>query len=75
MTLYELWQSPQAFLEIHCQNLKSCGLEQFKFDPCLFFGIKVICVVHVDDIISWSKDTLEINSSAMYLREFGVNLE
>jgi hypothetical protein len=35
----------------------------------------VICVVYVDEIIFWSKDTLEINSSAIYLREFGVNLE
>jgi hypothetical protein len=62
-------------LEIYCQKLKACGLEQSKFDPCLFVGTKVICVVYVDDIIFWSKDTLEINSSAMYLREFGVDLE
>jgi hypothetical protein len=74
-TLYELWQSPRAFLEIYCQKLEASGLEQSKFDPCLFFGTKVIRVVHVDDIIFWSKDTLEINSSAMYLREFGVALE
>ncbi len=35
----------------------------------------MICVVYVDDIIFWSKDTADINSSAMQLRELGVNLE
>jgi hypothetical protein len=35
----------------------------------------VICVVYVDDIIFWSKDTADINSSAMQKRELGVDLE
>ena len=35
----------------------------------------MICVVYVDNIIFWSKDTEDINSSAMQLRELGVNLE
>jgi hypothetical protein len=35
----------------------------------------VICVVYVDDIIFWSKDTAEINSSARQLRELCVDLE
>jgi hypothetical protein len=55
--------------------LKACGLEQSKFDPCLFVGTKVICVVYDDDIIFWSKDTEDINSLAMQLHELGVNLE
>jgi hypothetical protein len=50
-------------------------LEQFKLDPCLFVGTKVICIVYVDDIIFWSNDTEDINSSAMQLRELGVNFE
>jgi hypothetical protein len=50
-------------------------LEQSKFDPCLFVGTKVICVVYVDDFIFWSKDTLAINDSAMQLRELGVDLK
>jgi hypothetical protein len=62
-------------LEIYCQKLEAFGLEQSKFDPCLFVGTKVICVVYVDDIIFWNKDTLMINSSAMHLRELGVDLE
>jgi hypothetical protein len=35
----------------------------------------VICVVYVDDIIFWSKNTEDINSSAMQLSELGVDLE
>jgi hypothetical protein len=50
-------------------------LEQSKFDFCLYVGTKVICVVYVDNIIFWSKDTANINSSAMQLRELGVDLE
>ncbi len=53
----------------------ACGLEQSKFDPCLFIGTKVICVVYVNDIIFWSKDTVDINSSAMPSHELGVDLE
>ncbi len=45
------------------------------FDPCLFVGTKVICVVYVDDLIFWSKDTLSINDSAMQLRELGMDLD
>jgi hypothetical protein len=74
-THYRLCQSPQAFWKYITEKLKTCGLEQSKFDPCLFVGTKVICVVHVDDIIFWSKDTEDINSSAMQLRELGVDLE
>ncbi len=35
----------------------------------------MICVVYVNDIIFWSKDTADINSPAMQLCELGVNLE
>ncbi len=35
----------------------------------------MICVVYVDNIIFWSKDTDDINSSAMQLHELGVDLE
>ncbi len=35
----------------------------------------MICVVYVDNIIFWSKDTEDINSSVMQLHELGVNLE
>jgi hypothetical protein len=74
-TLYGLRQSPQAFWKYITEKLVTCLLEQSKFDPCLFIGTKVICVVYVDDIIFWSKDTVDINSSAMQLHELGVDLE
>jgi hypothetical protein len=50
-------------------------LEQSKFDPCLFVGTKVICVIYVDDLIFWSKDTLVINESTIQLRDLCVDLE
>ncbi len=73
-----LWTlaEPSSVLKIYItKKLKTCGLEQSKFDPCLFVGTKVICVSYVDDLIFWSKDTLVINDSAMQLRELGVDLE
>ncbi len=73
--LYRLRQSPIAFWKDITEKLVACGLEQSQFDPCLFVGTKVICVVYFDDIIFWSKDTAEINSTAMQLRELGVDLE
>jgi hypothetical protein len=74
-TLYGLQQSPQEFWKYITEKLIACQWEQSKFDPCLFVGTKVICVVYVQDIIFWSKDTTDINSSAMQLCELGVNLE
>ena len=74
-TLYGLRQSPRAFWKYITEKLETCGLEQSKFDPCLFVGDKVICVVYVDDLICWSKDTLEINNAALQLRDLGVDLE
>jgi hypothetical protein len=73
-TLYGLRQSPRAFWKYITQKLETCGLEQSKFDPCLFVGEKVICVVYVDDLIFWSKDTVAINDSAIQLHELGVVL-
>ncbi len=35
----------------------------------------MICVVYVDNIIFWSKDTADINSLAMQLQEVGVDPE
>jgi hypothetical protein len=74
-TLYGLCQSPQAFWKYITEKLKACELEQSQFDPCLVVGTKVICVVYVDYIIFQSKDTEDINSSAMQLLELGVDLD
>jgi hypothetical protein len=74
-TLYGLRQSPRAFWKYITVKLEACGLEQLKFDPCLFIGPDVICVVYVDDLIFWSKDVPQINQVAMKLRVLCVDLE
>jgi hypothetical protein len=58
-TLYGLCQSPRAFWKYITVKLKACGLEQSKFDPCLFIGPDMICVVYNNDLIFWSKDVLQ----------------
>ena len=73
-TLYGLRQIPRVFWKYITEKPETCGLEQSKFDPCLFVGTQVICVVYVDDLIFWSKGTLAINDYAMQLRELGVDL-
>ncbi len=60
-TLYGLRQSPRAFWQYITVKLQECGLEQSKFDPCLFIGPDVICVVYINDIIFWSREVPWIN--------------
>jgi hypothetical protein len=52
------------YLGIHYQELETVEFEQSKFDPCLFVGTKLICVVYIDDLIFSSKDTQAINDSS-----------
>jgi hypothetical protein len=66
-TLYGLRQSPRAFWKYITEKLKKCGLKQSKFDPCLFVGTDVMCVVYVDDLIFWSRNMANIDNVAMEL--------
>jgi hypothetical protein len=66
-TLYGLRQSSRAFWKYITVKLQECGLEQLKFDPCLFIGPDVICVVYANDLIFWSREVLRINQVAMKL--------
>jgi hypothetical protein len=50
-------------------------LEQSKLNQCLFVGSEVICIVYTNNLIFWSKDTIEINNSALQLHELGVDLK
>ncbi len=50
-TLYGLRQSPRAFWKYITIKFESCGLKQSKFDPCLFIGPDVMCVVYTDNLI------------------------
>ena len=57
------------------EKLEACGLKQSKFDPCLFVGPDVMCIVYVDDLIFWSRDVANIDRVAMELCKLGVALE
>ena len=69
--LYGLRLSPRAFWKYITVKLEACGFEQSKFDPCMFIGPDVICVVYVNDLIFWLKDIPLSNQVAMELRGFG----
>jgi len=74
-TLYGLRQSPRAFWKYITEKLEQCGLKQSKFDPCLFVGPNVMCIVYVDDLIFWSRNEAHIDNVAMELCKLGVLLE
>jgi len=74
-TLYGLRQSPRAFWKYITEKLETCGLTQSKFDPCLFVGPDVMCIVYVDNLIFWSRDVANIDTAAMELCKLGVALE
>ena len=74
-TLYGLRQSPRAFWKYMTEKLKQVGLNQSRFDPCLFIGPDVICVVYVDDLIFWSWDLAHVDRVAVELCKLGVALE
>ncbi len=48
---------------------------QSKFDPYLFIGPDVMCIVYVDDLIFWSCYVTNIDRVAMELCKLGVALE
>ena len=74
-TLYGLRQSPRAFWKYMTEKLESCGMKQSDFDPCLFIGESVMCIMYVDDLLFWSRDENDIHTLAMQLRDCGVDLE
>ena len=56
-------------------KLYQSGLKKSKFDPCLFLGEKVTCIVYVDDLIFWARNEDNIHNLEINLRELGVNLD
>ena len=74
-TLYGLRQSPRAFWKFMVEKMQICGMTQSEFDPCLFIGKTVTCIMYVDDLLFWARDESEIHKLAMQLREVGVDLE
>ena len=55
-------------------KLEHSGLKQSKFDPCLFVGEKVTCIVYVDNLIFWARNEDNIHNLEMHLQELGVDL-
>jgi hypothetical protein len=47
---------PERFGSISLRSLRS------KFDPCLFIGPYVMCIVYVDNLIFWSNDIANIDT-------------
>ncbi len=66
---------PGNFWKYITKNLESYGLKQSRFDPCLFIGPDVMCIVYVDDLIFWSRDVANIDRVGMELCKLGVALE
>jgi hypothetical protein len=58
---------PKSSTPVHWHNLDSI--------PASLLESKVISIVYVDDIIFWSKNTADIDSSVIQLRELGVDLK
>ncbi len=56
------------------EKLEKVGLKQSRFDPCLFIGPDVICVVYVDNLIFWSRDLANIDKVVLELCKLGVAL-
>ena len=57
------------------KKLEQSCLKQSEFDPCLFIGDIVTCIVYVDNLLFWARDKNDIHDLAMNLRELGVDLE
>jgi hypothetical protein len=66
-TLYGLRQSPRAFWNYIKEKLEKCVLKQSKFNPCLFVGLNVMCIVYDDTLIFKSRDVVNIDKVAMEL--------
>ena len=54
------------------KKLEHSGMNQSKFDPCLFFSEKVTFIVYVDDLIFGANNKDYIHNLAIYLRELGA---
>ena len=67
--LYGLCHSPCAFWIYMVEEMGLCDMTQSELDPCLFVGEQVICIVYIDDMISWAKDKNDIHELTLKLRE------
>ena len=50
-------------------------MKQSKFDPWIFGGEKVTCIVYIEDILFWDRNKDDIHNLATHLWDLGVDLE
>ena len=74
-SLYGLKQAPRNFFQHLKAKLEKIGFVSSESDACLFIGMKVICIVYVDDTLLFSPKAEFIDEVLMKLREESLDLE
>jgi hypothetical protein len=75
-SLYGLKQSLRNFFQFLKGKLKKISFESvMDIDPCLLISDKVICLVYVDDTLSYSPKPEYINEVIQKLRDENMDLE
>jgi hypothetical protein len=68
-SLYGLKQAPRNFFQHLKSKLEKIGFVSSESDACLFIGMKVICIVYVDDTLLFSPKAQYIDEVLQKLRE------
>lgn len=68
--LYGLRQSPKCWNSLFNDNLMELGFQRSRKDPCLYFTDTIYLLIHVDDIILFSKcqESLDFIKSSLLNR-------
>ena len=74
-SLYGLKQAPRNFFQHLKSKLEKIGFVSSESDACLFIGMKVICIVYVDDTLLFSPKAQYIDEVLQKLREENLDLE
>lgn len=59
--LYGLKQSPKCWNSLFNDTLEKLGFQRSKKDPCLYFTDTIFLLIHVDDLIIFSKSVKELD--------------
>jgi Reverse transcriptase (RNA-dependent DNA polymerase) len=75
-SLYGLKQALRNFFLHLKEQLEAVGFRsQEDIDPCFFISDKVICLVYVDDTLSYSPKSEYIDDAIQRLKKRGMDLE
>lgn len=55
--------------------MEDCGLQQSKFDPCLFVGEKVMWILYVDDLIFCKKKNMTFMISRWNCKSWQLDVD